>query len=149
EFEPESSTPVIYKLRDLLGVEEIGGTMRLGGYPCRLAEGTLARRIYGTAEVRERHRHRYEVNPRFVPTFVENGLVVSGTSPDGKFVEIVELPGHPWFLGCQFHPEFRSKPWDPHPLFVSYVEAALRARETRAGDETIASRPAAAIEAGG
>jgi len=99
--------------------------------------------------VRERHRHRYEVNPRFVPTFVENGLVVSGTSPDGKFVEIVELPGHPWFLGCQFHPEFRSKPWDPHPLFVSYVEAALRAREARAGDETIASRPAAAIEAGG
>ena len=149
EFEPESSTPVIYKLRDLLGVEEIGGTMRLGGYPCRLAEGTLARRIYGTAEVRERHRHRYEVNPRFVPTFVENGLVVSGTSPDGKFVEIVELPGHPWFLGCQFHPEFRSKPWDPHPLFVSYVEAALRARATRAGDETIASRPAAEIEAGG
>ena len=144
EFDPETATPVIYKLRDLLGVEDLGGTMRLGGYPCRLREGTLARQIYGVTEVRERHRHRYEVNQKYLPLLLEHGLVVSGTSPDGKFVEMVELPGHPWFLGCQFHPEYRSKPWDPHPLFVSYIGAALRAREARDAGE--ANGPAAVAE---
>jgi CTP synthase len=148
EFDPETSTPVIYKLRDLLGVEDLGGTMRVGGYPCRLREGTLARQIYGVAEVRERHRHRYEVNQKYLPTLLEHGLVVSGTSPDGKFVEMVELPGHPWFLGCQFHPEYRSKPWDPHPLFVSYIAAALRARETRAEEESERTVATAAEAAG-
>jgi len=148
EFDPETSTPVIYKLRDLLGVEDLGGTMRLGGYPCRLREGTLARQIYGVAEVRERHRHRYEVNQKYLPPLLDHGLVVSGTSPDGKFVEMVELPGHPWFLGCQFHPEYRSKPWDPHPLFVSYIAAALRARETRAGEASDRTAATAAEAAG-
>src|SRR4051794_21012360 len=125
EFDPETEHAVIYKLRDLLGVEELGGTMRLGAYPCKLKEGTLARKIYGTAEISERHRHRYEVNQKYLQTLTEHGLVIAGLSPDGKFVEMVELPDHPWFLGCQFHPEYKSKPTEPHPLFVSYIAAAL------------------------
>jgi CTP synthase len=125
EFEAESDHAVIYKLRDLLGVEELGGTMRLGAYPCRLKEGTLARKIYGVPEISERHRHRYEVNQKYLPTLIEHGLVISGLSPDGKFVEMIELPDHPWYLGCQFHPEYKSKPTEPHPLFVSYIAAAL------------------------
>jgi CTP synthase len=131
EFDPDTAQPLIYKLRDLLGIEEMGGTMRLGAYPCRLEEGTLARRIYGVDEISERHRHRYEVNQRFLETLTEHGLVVAGMSPDGKFVEMVELPGHPWFLGCQFHPEYKSKPTEPHPLFVSYIGAALAERQRR------------------
>jgi len=134
EFDPETDHAVIYKLRDLLGVEAMGGTMRLGAYPCRLKEGTLARRIYGgAAEISERHRHRYEVNQKYLPELLEHGLVVSGLSPDGKFVEMVELPEHlhPWYLGCQFHPEYKSKPTDPHPLFVSYIGAALAERTRR------------------
>ena len=132
EFDENHPDPVIYKLRDLLGVEEFGGTMRLGAYPCELREGTLARRVYGEAEISERHRHRYEVNQKHLPMLEENGLVVSGMSPDGKFVEIVELKEHPWYLGCQFHPEYKSKPTDPHPLFVSYIKAALEHQKSRA-----------------
>jgi CTP synthase len=131
EFDPETQHAVIYMLRDLLGVEEMGGTMRLGAYPCRLREGTLARRIYGSEEISERHRHRYEVNQKYLQPLVDNGLVVSGMSPDGKFVEMVELPSHPWYLGCQFHPEYKSKPTEPHPLFVSYIRAALERRLER------------------
>jgi CTP synthase len=131
EFDTESDHAVIYKLRDLLGVEELGGTMRLGAYPCRLKEGTLARRIYGAAEISERHRHRYEVNQKYLPTLVEHGMVISGLSPDGKFVEMIELPDHPWYLGCQFHPEYKSKPTEPHPLFVSYIAAALTHKHER------------------
>ena len=128
EFNPETSHAVIYKLRDLLGVEEMGGTMRLGAYPCRLREGTLARRIYDSEEISERHRHRYEVNQKYLQPLIDAGLVVSGMSPDGKFVEMVELADHPWYLGCQFHPEYKSKPTHPHPLFVSYIRAALEHR---------------------
>ena len=131
EFDADTEHAVIYKLRDLLGVEELGGTMRLGAYPCRLKEGTLARRIYGAAEISERHRHRYEVNQKYLQTLSEHGLVISGLSPDGKFVEMVELPDHPWFLGCQFHPEYKSKPTEPHPLFVSYIAAALAQQKRR------------------
>jgi CTP synthase len=131
EFTPDTEHAVIYKLRDLLGVEELGGTMRLGAYPCKLKEGSLARRIYGAAEISERHRHRYEVNQKYMATLIDHGLVISGLSPDGKFVEMVELPDHPWFLGCQFHPEYKSKPTEPHPLFVSYIGAALAARQRR------------------
>jgi CTP synthase len=131
EFDADTEHAVIYKLRDLLGVEELGGTMRLGAYPCRLKEGTLARRIYGAAEISERHRHRYEVNQKYLPTLVEHGLVISGLSPDGKFVEMIEIADHPWFLGCQFHPEYKSKPTEPHPLFVSYIAAALAEKERR------------------
>jgi CTP synthase len=131
EFDADTPNPVIYKLRDLLGVEEMGGTMRLGAYPCRLREGTLARRIYGVDEISERHRHRYEVNQKYLETLEKHGLVVSGMSPDGKFVEMVELADHPWYLGCQFHPEYKSKPTEPHPLFVSYIAAALAERRRR------------------
>ena len=140
EFDPETEHAVIYKLRDLLGVETMGGTMRLGAYPCRLKEGTLARRIYGgAAEISERHRHRFEVNQKYLPVLREHGLVVSGLSPDGKFVEMVELPDHPWFLGCQFHPEYKSKPTEPHPLFVSYIGAALAERARRERGEHAAA----------
>jgi CTP synthase len=131
EFDADTEHAVIYKLRDLLGVEELGGTMRLGAYPCKLKEGSLARKIYGAAEISERHRHRYEVNQKYLQTLTEHGLVVSGLSPDGKFVEMVELPDHPWFLGCQFHPEYKSKPTEPHPLFVSYIAAALEQKQRR------------------
>jgi CTP synthase len=146
EFDSETPDPVIYKLRDLLGVEAMGGTMRLGAYPCRLKEGTLARSIYGVPEIQERHRHRYEVNQKYLQRLQENGLVVSGLSPDGKFVEMVELPDHPWFLGCQFHPEYQSKPTEPHPLFVSYIGAALeegqRRRQASTASDASAARPA-------
>lgn len=144
EFEGDAAHPVIFKLRDLLGVEELGGTMRLGAYPCRLREGTLAHRAFGGAqEISERHRHRYEVNQKYVPILEQGGLVVSGSSPDGKFVEIVELPDHPWFLGCQFHPEYQSKPTRPHPLFVSFIAAALeeqRRRKAEAAETRVALR---------
>jgi CTP synthase len=97
-----------------------------------LKEGSLASRIYGGApRISERHRHRYEVNQKYLPALTSHGLTVSGLSPDGKFVEIVELAGHPWFLGCQFHPEYKSKPTEPHPLFVSYIAAALAERRRR------------------
>jgi CTP synthase len=139
EFDPETSQPVIFKLRDLLGVEEMGGTMRLGAYPCELKEGTLARTIYGEAAISERHRHRYEVNHKYLATLQEHGLTISGRSPDGKFIEMVELAGHPWYLGCQFHPEYKSKPTEPHPLFVSYIAAALAEQKRRQGE----ARPSA------
>ena len=129
EFDPAVPHRVIYKLRDLLGVDAMGGTMRLGAYPCLLDEGSLARRIYGDREISERHRHRYEFNREYEEILVSYGLQVSGNSPDGNFVEIVELEDHPWFLGCQFHPEFKSKPLRPHPLFASFIEAAIRHRQ--------------------
>jgi CTP synthase len=145
EFDADTEHAVIYKLRDLLGIEELGGTMRVGAYPCRLKEGTLARRIYGAADISERHRHRYEVNQKYMPTLVDHGLVISGLSPDGKFVEMVELPDHPWFLGCQFHPEYKSKPTEPHPLFVSYISAALKAQSEK-GKREATVRTAAPTE---
>jgi CTP synthase len=151
EFDPDTDHAVIYKLRDLLGIEEMGGTMRLGAYPCRLKEGTLARRIYGVPEISERHRHRYEVNQKYLPALVEHGLVISGLSPDGKFVEMVELPDHPWYLGCQFHPEYKSKPTEPHPLFVSYIAAALAhktAREKQEHQPAQLEPPALVVPAG-
>jgi CTP synthase len=131
EFDAETPHPVIFKLRDLVGVEEMGGTMRLGAWTCRLAEGSLAREVYGGApEVSERHRHRYEFNPEFRAQLEAAGLIFSGVSEDGRFVEMVELPRetHPWFVGCQFHPEYKSKPLAPQPLFASFVRAAYRNR---------------------
>jgi CTP synthase len=132
ELDEDAEHPVVYKLRDLLGVEEMGGTMRLGAYPCKIKKGTLAHRIYGMDEISERHRHRYEVNQKYLETLTGKGLRISGLSPDGKFVEIVELPDHPWFLGCQFHPEYKSRPYAPHPLFVSFVAASLTEHQRRA-----------------
>jgi CTP synthase len=128
EFDPDTPDPVIFKLRDLLGVENLGGTMRLGAYPCELRPGSLAETIYGAEAISERHRHRYEFNPAYEDRLAENGLIFSGKSPDGKFIEIIELADHPWFLGCQFHPELKSKPLAPHPLFASFIRAAYEHR---------------------
>lgn len=128
EFNPETPYRIIYKLRDLIGVDQMGGTMRLGAYECVLKPGTLASRIYGQASISERHRHRYEFNPEYQEILDTQGLLFSGKSPDGKFVEIIELKDHPWFLACQFHPELKSKPVRPHPLFASFIRAAYRQR---------------------
>ncbi len=131
EFNEETPFPIIFKLRDLVDVDELGGTMRLGNYQCRLKEGSLAADVYkGAAEIGERHRHRYEFNPEFRSVLEKEGLVFSGVSPDGKFVEMVELPRevHPYFIACQFHPEYKSKPLDVHPLFDSFVKAAWKNR---------------------
>jgi CTP synthase len=125
EFDQMTEHRVIYKLRELKGVDELGGTMRLGAYPCRLAEGSFARRAYGVADISERHRHRYEFNREFEPILTANGLRLTGETPDRVYVEICELPDHPWYLGCQFHPEFKSKPMEPHPLFQAFIGAAL------------------------
>jgi CTP synthase len=126
ECAPDTPTKLIYKLRDLLGVDELGGTMRLGSYACELAAGSLAQRVYGATTISERHRHRYEFNCLYERNLTEHGLRISGRSPDGKFVEIAELPNHPWYLAVQFHPEFKSKPTRPHPLFAAFVDAAYR-----------------------
>ncbi len=146
EFNPSVQHRVIYKLRELLGVEEMGGTMRLGAYPCELEEDSLAFRVYGQREISERHRHRYEFNREYEEILVSYGLKIAGNSPDRNFVEIVELPDHPWYLGCQFHPEFKSRPLKPHPLFVSFIKAALEYRERRAQArdlvESLEGRPA-------
>ncbi len=136
EFDPDTPHPVIYLMREWFNYRtqkvevrdektEKGGTMRLGAYPCRLVEGTLAKAAYQVDEIFERHRHRYEFNNEYRSLFEEKGMRISGLSPDGELVEIVELKDHPWFLGCQFHPEFRSRPMEPHPLFVSFINAAL------------------------
>jgi CTP synthase len=128
EFDPQTPHRVIYKLRELLGVDEMGGTMRLGAWPCRLQPGSTAHRAYGQLEISERHRHRYEFNCDYEKTLVAAGLRITGRTPDGTYVEIVEAPEHPWFLGCQFHPEFKSKPLTPHPLFAAFVGAAYERR---------------------
>ncbi|MEM6792508.1 MAG: CTP synthase [Acidobacteriota bacterium] len=135
EFVQDTPDPVIYKLRDLLGVENLGGTMRLGAYPCLLQEGSRARAIYDAEEISERHRHRYEVNQKYLPTLEEHGLTVAGKSPDGKFVEMVELADHPWFVGSQFHTEYKSRPVDQHTLFVSFIRASLDEAERRKAPE--------------
>jgi CTP synthase len=140
ECNPDTPTKVIYKLRDLLGVDDLGGTMRLGEYECKLTPGSLAERAYGARLIHERHRHRYEFNCLYEPALLENGMKISGRSPDGKFVEIAEVPGHPWYIAVQFHPEFKSKPTRPHPLFASFVEASYRHKtaHTRTQTESVA-----------
>ena len=131
EFDPDTPYPVIDLMEDQKYIDKLGGTMRLGAYPCVLQEGTKAREIYGRDQVKERHRHRFEFNNRFRPLFEKHGVAFSGLSPDGKLVEIMELRDHPWYIGCQFHPEFKSKPFDPHPLFVSFIRASLERRRSR------------------
>jgi CTP synthase len=131
EFNEETPFPIIFKLRDLVGVDELGGTMRLGEYICDLKSGSLASDVYhGAEQIGERHRHRYEFNPEFRNVLEKEGLVFSGVSPDGKFVEMIELPRetHPYFIACQFHPEYKSKPLNAHPLFTSFVKAAWENR---------------------
>jgi CTP synthase len=129
EFDQATEQRVIYKLRELKGVDELGGTMRLGAYPCHLAEGSFAREAYGTSEISERHRHRYEFNREFEEILTANGLRLTGETPDKVYVEICEMADHPWYLGCQFHPEFKSKPLEPHPLFSAFIGAALHHRK--------------------
>ncbi len=129
EFEPETPYPVIDLLPEQRDIENLGGTMRLGSYPCKLLPGSRAAQAYGVEEVSERHRHRYEFNNKFRDLLEEKGLKITGTSPDGVLVEVVEIPDHPWFLACQFHPEFKSRPTRPHPLFRAFVGAALTYQE--------------------
>jgi CTP synthase len=112
---------------------EMGGTMRLGAYPCRLVSGTLSEKAYGVSEISERHRHRYEFNNEYRKALTDQGMVLSGLSPDESLVEMVELPDHPWFVGCQFHPEFKSRPMDPHPLFRDFIKAAVDFKHQRRG----------------
>ena len=142
EFDKNTTYPVIYLMtewyddktgtvqqRDI--TSDKGGTMRLGAYPCMVKEGTLAHKAYGISDISERHRHRYEFNNAFIDRLEEKGLVISGTSPDAELVEIVEIEDHPWYLGCQFHPEFKSSPMDPHPLFREFIRASLAYSKAR------------------
>ena len=131
EFEPECESPVIALMANQREVKDIGGTMRLGAYAARLRPGSRAATAYGTTQISERHRHRWEVNNAYRDVLAEGGLRLSGQSPDGGLVEIIELPDHPWFLGCQFHPELKSRPTRPHPLFAAFVGAALQRRSAR------------------
>jgi CTP synthase len=128
EFDPSTPHRIIYKLRELIGVEEMGGTMRLGAWDCVMEADSLAAKAYGTTEISERHRHRYEFNREYEAVLTGGGLRLTGTTPDATYVEIVEIPGHPFFLGCQFHPEFKSKPLEPHPLFREFVKASYANR---------------------
>jgi len=132
EFDPAAPHRVFYMLRELLGTDIMGGNMRLGAYPCELDPDSLAYRIYESKEISERHRHRYEFNREYEKIICSYGMKFSGNSPDRNFVEIAELPDHPWFLGCQFHPEFKSKPLQAHPLFASFIAAAYRHKLARA-----------------
>jgi CTP synthase len=152
ECNPQTPHRVIYKLRELLGVEEMGGTMRLGAWPCKLEPGSLAHKAYGKTEISERHRHRYEFNREYEKTLTAAGLRITGRTPDDNYVEIIEAPNHPWFLGCQFHPEFKSKPLEPHPLFAAFIGASLehKLQKTRPTSGAVAAEaqpPAPAVRA--
>jgi CTP synthase len=157
EFDPQTPNPVIALITEWVTREggretrsnesDLGGTMRLGGQEARLAEGTLARRIYGAPVIVERHRHRYEVNNPLLPQLTRAGLVVSGVSAQDDLCEMIELPGHPWFVACQFHPEFTSTPREGHPLFKAFVQAALASRQRRVGSTEAAAAPLRAAAA--
>jgi CTP synthase len=147
EFDPQTPHRVIYKLRELLGVDEMGGTMRLGSWPCKIEENSTALRAYGASDISERHRHRYEFNCEYEKTLTDAGFRITGRSPDGKYVEIVEAPEHPWFLGCQFHPEFKSKPLAPHPLFLAFIGAALAHRQRESATSATGNATAVSMSA--
>jgi len=134
EFNPATPHRIIYKLRELRGIDELGGTMRLGAWACKLEPNSQAAKAYGAQEISERHRHRYEFNREYEDILTGGGLRITGSTPDGTYVEIVEIPDHPYFLGCQFHPEFKSKPLEPHPLFRAFIKASYaHGQERRAG----------------
>ncbi|MFZ1863200.1 MAG: CTP synthase [Polyangiales bacterium] len=142
EFDPKAKHLLVDIMPDQRTIEDKGATMRLGAYPCTLKSDSLAAQIYGTSQISERHRHRYEVSNRYRDELESGGLVLSGLSPDGRLVEMIELPSHPHFIGCQFHPEFKSKPHRPHPLFTSFVRAAIEyhARRERSVGSTTEAR---------
>jgi CTP synthase len=131
EFDQATPHRIIYKLRELTGIDELGGTMRLGAWTCKLEPNSQAAKAYGTTEISERHRHRYEFNREYEAVLTGGGLRITGATPDGTYVEIVEIPDHPYFLGCQFHPEFKSKPLEPHPLFSAFVKASYESGQKR------------------
>ena len=131
EFKPDGTQRVIYKLRELKGIDELGGTMRLGAWPCVIKPGSFAHKAYGKEDISERHRHRFEFNREFEEVLTSHGLRITGETPDRTYVEICEIEDHPFYLGCQFHPEFKSKPLEPHPLFAAFVAAAKRYRAHR------------------
>jgi CTP synthase len=139
EFAPECDNAVIALMESQQHVTDMGGTMRLGAYPCRLARGSRAAEVYGVAEVSERHRHRYEVANQYRDMFVEHGLRLSGLSPDGQLVEIIEFPAHPYFIGCQFHPELQSRPTRPHPLFSGFIAASVAAKQRKLAGHSASS----------
>ncbi len=141
EFEPECESPVIALMANQREVKDMGGTMRLGAYAARLRQGSRAAQAYGALQISERHRHRWEVNNAYRDVLAEHGLRLSGQSPDGGLVEIIELPDHPWFLGCQFHPELKSRPNRPHPLFAAFIGAAHTRRQGAASDPVAAALP--------
>ena len=142
EFDPTTPDPVIDLMEDQNDVEDMGGTMRLGIYPAKLTPGTITEQLYGESVVYERHRHRWEVNNRYRSELEDGGLVLAGISPDDRLVEIIELPGHPFFIGSQFHPEFKSRPDNPHPLFDGFMAAALTRRRNTSTEETVTSSEA-------
>jgi CTP synthase len=141
EFDQDTPHPVIDLMVEQRGMAQKGGTMRLGAYPCRLAPGTLAAEAYNALEVSERHRHRWEVSNAYRDQLASAGLVLSGLSPDKKLVEMIELKGHPYFVGCQFHPEFKSRPMSPHPLFSRFIAAALERRDSKGRSEKMRAAP--------
>lgn len=126
EFDPNTNHPIIHIMPEQIGIEDIGGTLRLGSYPCTLNTASKAYEMYKKEQIEERHRHRYEVNNDYRDTLTEHGMKLSGLSPDGKIVEMIEIPGHPWFIATQAHPELKSRPNRPHPLFKGFIEAALQ-----------------------
>ena len=129
ELDSHTTHPVIHIMPDQIGIEDIGGTLRLGSYPCVLNKESKAYELYGTDHIDERHRHRYEVNNDYRDDLTSHGMLLSGLSPDGRIVEMIEIPDHPWFIATQAHPELKSRPNRPHPLFKGFIEAALRYRD--------------------
>ncbi|GAG22969.1 unnamed protein product [marine sediment metagenome] len=128
EFNAKTPHKIFFKWRKLKGIKDMGGTMRLGQFMCRLKKRSFAEKAYGKMVIYERHRHRYEFNPEYEEVLAKAGLLISGRNPEHKLVEIVEIKNHPWFLGCQFHPEFKSKPLNPHPLFKAFIGASYAYR---------------------
>jgi CTP synthase len=147
EFSKDASQLVVCLMDNQRQVTDLGGTMRLGAYPARLRDGSRAHQAYGTAEISERHRHRYEVNNAYRDLLAEHGMRFSGLSPDGHLVEILEVPDHPWFLGVQFHPELKSRPMRAHPLFASFIQAAMQRRGATNGKVEHARAPKEAVRA--
>ncbi len=149
EVDPDSPNPVIALMIEQQTVADKGGTMRLGAYPCTIKDGTLAHKVYGKRKIKERHRHRFEFNSAYRDVIERNGMVLCGSSPNGELVEMVEIPKHPWFIAVQFHPEFKSKPLDPHPLFKGFVRAALARQRERSETPTLAGLRVVASKDGG